>query len=136
MLSFLLKKFNSETRLFFLIKGGLELGFKVFHYLEVKAQHLGRPGCKGARVRELISEEDGAERFRFRMIEIMPSGSVPPHKHDYEHGVFMLEGECIVICEGKRETIKAGSVVFIPANTLHSWHNPTDKPALLLSADA
>ncbi len=108
---------------------------KVVSYLDVKTEHLGRPGCRGARARRLIWEEDGAKNFHARMIEILPSGMIPSHQHEYEHCAFVLEGKCMVICGEEKKTVEEGSAIFIPANVKHSWHNITKTITTFLLVD-
>ena len=108
---------------------------KIISWLEVKAENLGRPGCRGAKARSLVSEGDGAKNFIARMIEILPSGVIPPHEHEHEHCAFVLEGKCIVVSGGKEKTAGEGSAVFIPANVMHSWHNRTNTVTTLLLVD-
>lgn len=110
--------------------------FKVISYPKVKSEHLGRHGCLGANERRLVSEEDGAEHFHVRVIEILPSGFIPPHQHEHEHCAIMLEGKCVVVCGGKEKTAEEDSVIFIPANVMHSWHNKTSKYAVFFLVDA
>ncbi|RLI05977.1 hypothetical protein DRO26_00590 [Candidatus Bathyarchaeota archaeon] len=108
---------------------------KIVSYLGIEAERLGRPGCQGAKARRLISEEDGSKNFHARIIEILPSGMIPPHKHDHEHCAFILEGKCIIVCGGKEKTAETGSVVFIPSDVIHSWHNKTNKVTVFFLVD-
>jgi quercetin dioxygenase-like cupin family protein len=108
---------------------------KVISYSEVKSKHLGRPGCLGARDRQLILEEDGAKNFHARTMDILPSGLIPPHHHEHEHCAFILEGKCIVVCGKEKKTAQEGSAIFIPANATHSWHNTTNTVIRLFLVD-
>lgn len=108
---------------------------KIVSYPEVDAEHVGRRGCLGTKERRLISEEDGAKNFHARMIEILPSGLIPPHQHEHEHCAFILKGECTIICGGKIKTAKEGSAIFMAANTMHSWHNKTNNFITFLLVD-
>ncbi len=108
---------------------------KIISYSKVKAEHLGRPGCLGARERRLISEEDGAKSFHARTIEILPKGLIPPHHHEHEHCAFILEGKCTVVCGSDKKTAQEGSTIFIPVNVTHSWHNTTNTITKFLLVD-
>ena len=109
---------------------------KIISHTEVKAEHLGRPGCLGAKEKQLISEDDGANNFHTRIIDILPKGLIPPHQHEHEHCAYILEGECTIICGGKERIVKSGYTVFIPVNIMHSWHNKTGTYVTFLLIDA
>jgi quercetin dioxygenase-like cupin family protein len=58
-----------------------------------------------------------------RLFEIEPGGHSPLHAHPWEHEVFILEGEGIVVGpEGERK-FKPGDVIFIPSNEIHQFRN-------------
>jgi len=109
--------------------------FKIISYPHVKTEHLGRPGCLGSKERRLVSEEDGAKNLHARVIEILPSGIIPPHQHEHEHCALILEGKCVIVCGGKERTAEEESVIFVPANVMHSWHNKTEKFATFFLVD-
>ncbi len=108
---------------------------KIVSFVDVEARHLGRPGCHGAKERVLVSERDGAKNFHARIIEILPSGMISPHKHEHEHCAYILEGKCILVCGGEKKSVEEGSTILIPSNLIHSWHNPTNKPTTFLLVD-
>ncbi|MGC8926465.1 MAG: cupin domain-containing protein [Myxococcota bacterium] len=47
----------------------------------------------------------------------------PSHKHNYEHEVFVVDGEEVVIIEGNEYNLKDGFVVTVPANFMHQFRN-------------
>lgn len=58
-----------------------------------------------------------------RHFEIASGGNTPKHSHAYEHEVFVLEGQGVVL-EGNREhPISAGAAVYVPPNQLHQFRN-------------
>ncbi len=73
------------------------MGFKAIHDTEVKLEKM-IGGAHGTSVRWLITEKDGAEHFAMRLFEMNPGGQSPHHSHEWEHEVFVLEGECLVVC--------------------------------------
>lgn len=93
------------------------------HYSKVEAESVGMEGAKEVKVRWLISEREGAPNFYMRLFEIAPGGHSPRHKHDYEHEIFVLEGEGLALEGGKEEPIRAGSFLFIPPNAEHQLRN-------------
>ena len=58
-----------------------------------------------------------------RQFEVAPGGYTPKHSHPYEHEVFVLEGNGVVL-EGDREhTLKPGDVVFVVPGEVHQFRN-------------
>jgi quercetin dioxygenase-like cupin family protein len=51
----------------------------------------------------------------------MPAGTgAEPHSHPNEQWIYVLEGTLEAEVEGKAVTVKAGSVVYVPSNAVHS----------------
>ncbi|RLI08111.1 cupin [Candidatus Bathyarchaeota archaeon] len=95
---------------------------RVFDYREVPPEPV--EGYEGVKVRWLLRTEHGAEKFWMRLFEVEPGGSTPYHRHPWEHEVFVLEGEGVVVGEGGREQpIRPGTVVFVPPNEIHQFKN-------------
>jgi len=103
------------------------MGFKALHYSKVKEDKVTECGAEGAKVRWLITKNDDAEHFAMRFFEIAPKGYSPYHSHKWEHEVFILDGECIVVCGNNREKVGPGYVVFIPPNETHQFKNEGTK---------
>ena len=55
----------------------------------------------------------------------------PPHRHDFEETLILLEGETEATFRGKKSTVKAGDTINIPANAPHRFHNTTSKATRL-----
>jgi len=104
---------------------------KVFNYRDVKAEK-AEEGASKTWVRWLITKEIGAENFAMRLFEIEPQGYSPYHSHPWEHEVFVLEGEGVVVGEEGEFKIKAGDVVFIPPNEKHQFRNTSDRVLKIL----
>ena len=99
---------------------------KVFNHRDVKAEDVGE-GAFRVRVKWLIDEKVGAENFAMRLFEVEPGGYTPCHKHPWEHEVFVLEGDGVVVGVDGENKITKGSVVFIPPNEKHQFRNVGDK---------
>jgi quercetin dioxygenase-like cupin family protein len=99
---------------------------KKFCFEEVDAEEVGR-GCKDVNIRRLITKDIGAKHFAMRMFEVAPEGHTPLHSHEWEHEVFILEGEGLVFGQGGEEKIKKGDVVFMPGNERHQFKNTGDQ---------
>ena len=99
------------------------MGFKCVHFSEVKLEDMIEAGAEGIKVRWLIRKEDGAPNFAMRRFELSPRGHSPVHSHDWEHEVYVLEGEGEVSCDNEKGRISKGCVVFIPPKATHQFKN-------------
>ena len=104
---------------------------KVFQYKDVKAKEADE-GASKIKVRWLITEEIGAENFAMRLFEMEPQGYRPLHSHPWEHEVFILEGEGLVIGEEHERKFRSGDVIFIPPNEKHQFKNNGEKTVKFL----
>ena len=103
------------------------MGFKCVHFSEVKLEDMVESGAEGVRVRWLIKKEDGAPNFAMRCFELASQGHSPLHSHDWEHEVYVLEGEGEVVCDNEKRKLSAGCVVFIPPKAMHQFRNMGEK---------
>jgi len=99
------------------------MSFKAVHFTQVELEKVEKEGFEGIKVRWLISEKDGAKNFAMRCFELSPGGHTSVHSHDWEHEVFILNGEGLVTCGNEEKKVSPGYVVFIPPNVLHSFKN-------------
>jgi quercetin dioxygenase-like cupin family protein len=58
-----------------------------------------------------------------RLFEVEPEGHTPQHSHEWEHEVFILGGEGIVVGKEGEEKVKHGDVIFMPSNETHQFRN-------------
>ena len=103
----------------------------ILHYKDVKAE-AAEEGASNLRVRWLITKEMGAENFAMRLFEMEQGGYSPFHGHPWEHEVFILEGEGLVVGEGLERKFRAGDVIFIPPNEKHQFKNTGEKTVKFL----
>lgn len=96
---------------------------KHVHYTEVEMEEPKEKGIKNVKVRWLISKKDGAKNFAMRLFEVKPEGCTPLHQHDWEHEVFILEGNGITRNKTSEELFKEGDVLFIPSMEWHQFVN-------------
>ncbi|MDD5016131.1 MAG: cupin domain-containing protein, partial [Atribacterota bacterium] len=82
---------------------------KIVDYKEVKAEAVDFEDVKDVKVRWLISDKDNAPNFAMRLFEIGPNGYSPLHTHNWEHEVFILEGEGVATDGEKKTRIKSGT---------------------------
>jgi len=96
---------------------------KHVHYTKVELEEPSEEGIKDTNVRWLISKNDGAKNFAMRIFEIQPGGHTPLHQHDWEHEVFVLEGNGVVRDREKQESFERGDIFFIPPMEWHQFVN-------------
>ena len=104
---------------------------EIFHYQDVEGKDV-EEGASKLKVRWLITKEIGAENFAMRMFEIDPGGYSPFHSHPWEHGVFILEGEGLVIGERGENKFRAGDIIFISPNEKHQFKYNYEKTVKFL----
>src|SRR5262245_8622589 len=83
-------------------------------------------GVKGVRMAVMVGREDGAPNFALRQFAVEPGGHSPRHSHDYEHEVYVVEGAGTVLLNGSEQAIKAGDVVYVPADHEHQFRASTN----------
>jgi len=105
---------------------------KHVHYSDVELETPSEEGLKDTKVRWLISDKDGAKNFAMRLFEIQPGGYTPLHQHDWEHEVFVYEGEGETRDKKNRKPFKQGDVFFVPPMEWHQFVNKNDKPLKIL----
>ena len=96
---------------------------KHVHYTKVELEEPSEEGIKDTKVRWLISKNDGAKNFAMRIFEIQPGGHTPLHQHNWEHEVFVLEGNGVARDREKQESFKQGDIFFIPPMEWHQFVN-------------
>lgn len=96
-------------------------------YEKVEKKLVQAPGVTGIYVRYVLMPEDGADKFNLRVFEVEKGQMAPPHKHPYEHEIFVLKGKGVVIGESGEHEIKYGNVIFIPPDERHTIKNSGDE---------
>ena len=89
-------------------------------------------GADGVRMRVLIGEQEAGTNFVMRQFEIEPGGHTPHHQHPYEHQIFVLGGEGIVVEGGEPRPIHAGDCIFVPGDEPHQFRNTSGAPLQFL----
>jgi quercetin dioxygenase-like cupin family protein len=96
------------------------------------AETLPHIGLVGDTYTILLTGEDTAGRFSLIDMYIPPGGGPPPHRHDFEETFTILEGELEATFRGKKQVVRAGETIHIPANAPHQFHNSSQAAARLL----
>ncbi len=99
---------------------------KMMKALDVEEQKVEMDDAKSVTIRWLISKKDGAPNFAMRLFDLGPGGHSPLHEHNWEHEVYILEGEGRLVYEGKERPFSAGDFIFVPPGKEHSFKNTGD----------
>jgi len=92
---------------------------KHVRYDQVELQDVEAEGAEGVRVRWLIAPQDGAPNFFMRRFELAPGGHTPRHTHEWEHEVYILEGDGVVLEGDAEKPFAAGDALFVPGGVEH-----------------
>jgi quercetin dioxygenase-like cupin family protein len=91
-------------------------------------------------IRMLIQEDGSNTRGTLGIAEFeIPAHAAPPVTpplhihHAHEEGFYMLEGELEFLTGDQTVRASTGTLVMVPINTIHTFSNPTDKPARFLN---
>ncbi len=107
---------------------------KRVHRTKVKAEIVREPGAKETLHRKLIDTPDGADRFVLTEFEVAPNGSTPPHFHEWEHEIYVLEGTMGLVLpdESRTEQVEPGDAIFIPRGEPHGFVTGPDQTCRFL----
>ena len=96
---------------------------KVQNYRQVE----GNEQAPGVVMRIVAGPDDGAPNFIMRVFEVQPGVSTPSHSHDWEHEVYVLDGQGVAISPQGETSVSRDSVVFVPPNEHHCFKNNGNK---------
>ena len=105
---------------------------KINHHTDIDLKPVEMEGAANTKVRQLIGANVEAANFAMRMFEIDPGGHTPRHQHDYEHEIYVLEGEGVVFEGDEEHTLKPGDCVYVHPNDVHQFRNNGDQPMKML----
>jgi quercetin dioxygenase-like cupin family protein len=105
---------------------------RVINCEKVPSKAVEMEGSSKCTVRWLVGEADGAPTFAMRQFEVAPGGYTPRHFHDYEHEVFVLEGNGVVIEDTVEYPLAAGDVILVKPNEIHQFRNTGQAPMKFL----
>jgi len=84
-------------------------------------------GTRGVDFRPLIAQNMGAENFYLRIFSISPGGYTPKHTHEWEHEVFVIEGEGKIALQDRDVGLVPGDAVYVEPHELHQFVNSGGK---------
>ncbi len=102
----------------------------------VPVEELGKKGAEKVKVRYLIDERHGSDRFALRLYTVEKGGHTPLDEHAHEHQVYILSGRGLLRQSKETSpplrTLQAGDTIFIPSNAAHQFSNERDEPFVFL----
>lgn len=78
-------------------------------------------GVSGVEMAVMVGRNDGAPNFAVRQFKVQPGGHTPHHSHDFEHEVYVVDGEGAILLNGQQQPIRGGDVIYVPANEVHQF---------------
>ena len=80
----------------------------------------------------LVAGADTAGRYTLIDMYVPPGGGPPPHRHDFEEMLTILDGEIELTFRNVSTVAKEGETINVPANAPHVFRNVSGRPARLL----
>lgn len=91
---------------------------------------------RGYRVSELVGRATGSVHTGLTMNELAPGGSIDPHVHSFEEGVYVLSGEAAINIAGTSYRLRAGDYAAVKVDTPHAWRAEGQAPVRWLQMAA
>ena len=102
------------------------------HYEDVASKEVTVEGAEGVSIRWLISAKDRTASFFLRRFELAPGGHTPRHTHEWEHGVYILEGAGNVFRAGAEEPFRPGDFMYVEPGEEHYFAAGEDAKVVFL----
>jgi len=90
---------------------------------DIEPKAMDMEGAHATAMRLLIGPDAGAPTFVMRMFEIEPGGHTPLHEHQWEHEVFVLDGEGEVVSPEGRTPLRPRTALFVAPGEKHQFVN-------------
>ncbi len=102
----------------------------------ITVEDLAKNGAEKVKVKYLIDERQGSNRFALRLYTVEKGGHTPLDEHSYEHHVYVLSGQGLLRQSKEQRlplrTLQAGDSIFIPSNAVHQFSNERNEPFVFL----
>jgi quercetin dioxygenase-like cupin family protein len=102
---------------------------------DVAVENLAEKGAKNGKVRYLIDERHGSNKFSLRVYTIGKDGHTPLDQHEYEHHVYVLSGQGLLKVDENGpmlRQLREGDSIFVPSNAVHQFINERSEPLVFL----
>ena len=88
---------------------------------EMPTSKVESEGAERTEIQWLLAESDGAPNFALRRFIISPGGHTPQHTHDWEHEVYILRGEGVLITEQGEVPLGPDQAILIAPGESHQF---------------
>jgi quercetin dioxygenase-like cupin family protein len=99
---------------------------------EVDKTIIRMEGAKGVRKQVPLSRKDGVPTFSFRVFTIELGGHTPFHQHEFEHMNYVINGEGILVAEGREYKLREGDFALILPGEQHQFRNCSQDQNLVI----
>jgi len=89
-------------------------------------------GSQGVRIKWLLDKSVGTPTFMMRHFTLEPGGHTPYHKHEWEHEVYVLDGEGAVKHEATEYLVGPGDAIYVPPSQMHQFRSTASAPFTFL----
>lgn len=93
----------------------------VGHIDDLNEKFVTAPQAVNAFKKTLISPNEGWEGWVMRLFTLKDKGNTPRHSHGWPHINFIVSGTGILHLDGRDYPVKAGSVAYVPSDTIHQF---------------
>jgi quercetin dioxygenase-like cupin family protein len=105
---------------------------KIKQAKDVPQNAVNMEGAIGCQVQILVGNDEQAPNFVMRQFEVAPGGHTPRHFHPYEHEIYVVEGNGVIVDGDKELPLRQGDVVFVAPDDVHQFKNTSDAPLKFL----
>lgn len=100
----------------------------VSHRDNITKKKIESAAVKGVTKQVLIGPDQGWDDYVMRMFTLEPGGFAPRHSHDWQHILYIVEGNGILFLDGNEFPLIPGSTAYVPENSEHQiLNNGADK---------
>lgn len=78
---------------------------------------------KDAKMKVLVSPENGWDDYVMRVIEVGKDGYTPKHLHPWPHINYVISGKAELMIDNSIYPIETESYAYVPSNTIHQFRN-------------
>ena len=93
------------------------------HSKEVESKKVEVKGVEGVYKQRLLTPEMGAPNFTMRKFTVEKGGFTFYHTHEFEHEIYILEGEGVARKEDDEIKVQAGDAILVLPGDVHQLVN-------------
>lgn len=96
-------------------------------YDEVTNEKVQMEGANNTSIRWLIGKDSPAPNFYLRQLELEPGGHTPFHTHEWEHEIYVIEGQGQINTTGSTSLkLEKGCFALVMPGEEHQFQNTGD----------